>query len=79
MSADGGLYPELVRNRSFKDASRPVDWSLTNGADRHSTMSVDSSWPLNTLNLHSLRVNMDGRFTLEIGGSWGMNVVKGDR
>jgi phage tail sheath gpL-like len=42
-------------------------------------MSVDSSWPLNTLNLHSLRVNMDGRFTLEIGGSWGMNVVKGDR
>jgi len=43
LSADGGLNPELVRNRSCEDASQPVDWSLTNGADGHSTMSVDSS------------------------------------
>ena len=42
-------------------------------------MSVDASEPLNPFNRHSLRVKVDGAFTLENDGYWGMNIVKGDR
>ena len=30
MSADGGIYPELVRNRSFEDGEKPEFWKFTN-------------------------------------------------
>ena len=29
LSADGGIYPELVRNRSFEDADKPDSWKFT--------------------------------------------------
>jgi len=78
LSADGGIYPELVRNRSFEDSGQPDFWKLINNADGKSTMAIDSSQPLNTFNLHCLRVNVDGGFTLENDGYWGMNIVKGN-
>ena len=28
LAGDGGLYAELVRNRSFEDADKPDHWSL---------------------------------------------------
>ena len=89
LSADGGIYPELVRNRSFEDsdppspgsyggAGQPDHWQLSNAAGGQSAMSVDASEPLNPLNRHSLRVKVDGGVTLENGGYSGMNIVKGD-
>jgi alpha-L-arabinofuranosidase len=78
LSADGGIYPELVRNRSFEDADTPSYWTLTNSAGGNSAMTVDSALPLNTFNVHHLRVNVDGGFTLANDGYWGMNIVKGD-
>src|SRR5882724_12800988 len=30
LSADGGIYPELVRNRSFEDSDKPTDWTFAN-------------------------------------------------
>ncbi len=75
LSADGGLYPELVRNRSFEDAETPENWRLAGKG----TATIDSSRPLNAFNRHSLRVKADGAFTLENEGYWGMNIVKGDR
>jgi alpha-L-arabinofuranosidase len=75
LSADGGLYPELVRNRSFEDSDKPDFWKLSGG---NSTMAIDGSRPLNTFNTNSLRVNVDGAFTLQNDGYWGMNIVKGD-
>jgi alpha-L-arabinofuranosidase len=78
LSADGGIYPELVRNRSFEDAARPEYWRLLNVANGNSGMAIDSSEPLNPLNRCSLRVNVDRRFTLENEGYWGMNIVKSD-
>ena len=41
LSADGGIYPELVRNRSFEDAARPEYWRLLNF-----TNCVTVRWPL---------------------------------
>jgi hypothetical protein len=34
LSADGGIYPELVRNRSFEDSDQPENWDLTNRRQR---------------------------------------------
>jgi len=78
LSADGGLYPELVRNRSFEDAETPEFWKFSSDAGSSSSAAIDGSQPLNTFNLHSLRVNVDGAFTLQNEGYWGMNIVKGD-
>ena len=78
LSADGGLYPELVRNRSFEDADTPEFWKFSSDAGGNSSAAIDSDRPLNTFNLHSLRVNVDGAFSLQNEGYWGMNIVKGD-
>jgi len=72
LSADGGVYPELVRNRSFEDGDDPEYWKISGGE-----MAYDSSRPLNPLNRRSLRVKADGPFTLQNDGYWGMNVVDG--
>ena len=78
LSADGGIYPELVRNRSFEDAARPEYWRLLNATNSSSQMAIDVSKPLNPLNLHCLRVNVEGAFNLENEGYWGMNIIQGD-
>ncbi len=75
LSADGGIYPELVRNRSFEDAETPENWKFASAADGHSTAAIDSSQPLNPFNRHSLKIKLDGAFTLENDGYWGMNLV----
>src|SRR5215469_751671 len=78
LSADGGLYPELVRNRSFEDATMPDHWRLSKPEGSRSAMAIDSSVPLNALNRQCLKVTVDGSFILENGGYWGMNIVKGN-
>src|SRR5271168_5054315 len=56
LSADGGIYPELVRNRSFEDADQPDFWTVTDSNGGKSKIAVDSSLPLNPFNRHSLCV-----------------------
>ena len=79
LSADGGIYPELVRNRSFEDGDRPDHWRLERPDGSSSAMSIDTSRPLNPFNRRSLRVKLDGACTLANDGYWGMNLVKGER
>jgi len=74
LSADGGLYPELVRNRSFEDSDKPSDWKITGAGS-----TIDESKPLNPMNRRSLRLKISGAFTVRNEGYWGMNAVKGDR
>jgi alpha-L-arabinofuranosidase len=78
MSADGGIYPELVRNRSFEDSDQPDDWTVLNPSNDTHVISIDSSRPLNPFNRKSLRVDVSGSVTLENKGYWGMNMIKGD-
>ena len=78
LSADGGIYPEFVRNRSFEDSDQPDHWTLAKGADDKSEMAIDTSRPLDPMNRQSLRVRVYGALTLVNKGYWGMNVVKGE-
>ena len=78
LSADGGIYPEQVRNRSFEDSEKLENWNFANVGDGKSEATIDSSKSLNPLNKRSLRVKLDGAFTLENEGYYGMGIAKGE-
>jgi len=86
LSADGGIYPELVRNRSFEDGDKPDDWTFANVGIGNSAMTIATADvqakppvpPLNPFNRKSLRIKADGGFLLQNEGYWGMNIVAGD-
>jgi len=84
MSSDGGIYPELVRNRSFEDADTLENWKFATVGGSKSAAEVITSDvhaqppPLNPFNRKSLRVKVDGAFMLQNDGYWGMNIVAGD-
>jgi alpha-L-arabinofuranosidase len=83
LSADGGIYPELVKNRSFEDSDRLEGWRF-DSPDGKSAASVLNAGansdisPLNSVNRRSLHITADGAFELENGGYWGMNLVGGE-
>lgn len=63
LSADGGLYAELLRNRSFEDSDEPQHWSTANAPGAAATLRVtcEQPWadnPLNTRNKRSLRLDI---------------------
>lgn len=76
LSADGGIYPEQVRNRSFEDAAKPDFWNFASTGSGKSEMAVATVRPLNPLNKQHLRVRLDGAFTLENSGYYGMGIAK---
>lgn len=70
-SMTGGLYPEMVNNRSMMaDPSTPVDWSPVGAA----TISLDAANPLNTALTRALRVDLAGRGGVANDGYWGFPV-----
>ncbi|MCL5096899.1 MAG: alpha-L-arabinofuranosidase [Candidatus Omnitrophica bacterium] len=79
-SADGGIYPEQVRNRSFEDSDQPDHWALETTGSAAGEMAIDSSKPLNPLNRRGLRLKITGadagKVRLVNRGYWGMAVSK---
>lgn len=74
-AGDGGLYAELVRNRSFEeDMNNPICWSTVGNAQ----MSLTTDNMLNVVQERALRVVLKG---LNAGvrneGYWGINIVNG--
>src|SRR6476469_393622 len=58
-SYDGGLYGELVRNRSFKeDAKDPLHWALVQEGGAAAAMSLDPAQPLNDAVATSLKLTI---------------------
>lgn len=85
LSADGGLYPELVRNRSFEDADTLQNWKFISDDDKSSASIITADVqarppvsPLNPFNRKSICINSNGSFKLENDGYWGINVVQGE-
>ena len=57
-SADGGLYAEMVQNRSFEDFNLPMGWTLLNEGGGAVTMELDKTQPLNDQNPTCLRLDI---------------------
>ena len=79
-SFDGGLYAELIRNRSFKeDAKEPVHWSLIQENGGTGSISLDPSTPFNDAIGTSLKLTViSGAKGQRVGianeGFWGIPV-----
>ena len=74
-AADGGLYAELIRNRSFEDnAKTAVEWSTIGNA----TMALTTKKMLNSKQRQALTVNFKGAGDgVSNAGFWGINAVQG--
>lgn len=55
---DGGIYAEMIQNRSFEDASVPVAWTVVKDSDADVSISLDKTLPLNASNPTSLRLDI---------------------
>ncbi len=77
--ADGGLYPERVKNRSFEFPDPLMGWRIggTGGTARIVTVRDDT--PPGSNNRHYLRITSDGggRVSLSNEGFFGMGVERG--
>lgn len=77
---DGGLYAEMVRNRSFYDPANAYYWTSALQGTATGSMSVDSTMPLNTNIPNSLKLTMtsgSGSVGAVNSGYWGMSVSNG--
>jgi alpha-L-arabinofuranosidase len=75
-AGEGGLYAEMVRNRSFYDPANADYWTLVTHGSAAGTMTVDSAQPLNTNIPNALRLTMSsgaGSVGAANAGFWGMS------
>jgi len=56
--ADGGLYAELVQNRSFEHAEHFYAYGKVTRGDAAGDLSIETEQPLNTKNPHYLRLSV---------------------
>lgn len=80
-AADGGLYAELIRNRSFEDDDTLSAWSVKKGNGSKITTHVVHENLLNNVQRNALLVDVSAcsKSTASIvnSGFWGINSVKG--
>lgn len=79
--ADGGLYAELVKNRSFEFPDAMMGWSTTRSAKQNGILEIYDQEPFNAANPHYLRVKVysdkDGCLVSNEGFR-GMGIREGD-
>ena len=79
-AGEGGLYAELVRNRSFENSTNADFWTLVTQGTDTGAISVDTGRPLNTNNPRSLKLTLtSGTGSLGAGnaGFWGLALQQG--
>ncbi|MGI6232198.1 MAG: alpha-L-arabinofuranosidase C-terminal domain-containing protein [Prevotella sp.] len=80
-AADGGLYAELISNRSFEDNDKQADgWQLTASGEKAATMRLVTKSLLNNAQHQALEVTFKGSQELtgvSNSGFWGINAVQG--
>src|SRR5208282_4163690 len=57
-AGEGGLYAEMLQNRSFEDATAPIGWTLLKGQDDDASISLDTGKPLNANNPTCLKLTI---------------------
>ena len=82
LSADGGIYPEQVRNRNFEDSDQPDHWTSVCSGLAKMELSIDREKPLSPKNPRALKVAIaepgNGRAGVANSGFYGMGGVKGE-
>lgn len=81
-AGDGGIYPEMVRNRSFEESEKPTHWMLHAEGGATASMQVQPASPLTASNRHSLKLTVEdrlGRAGIVNGGFWGMALKQGEK
>jgi len=77
-AGEGGLYGELVRNRSFEDGETPAGWQLINRGGNRGSLELSGDQPLNGAQRKSLRLRVAAAGNGEAGvineGYWGIAV-----
>jgi alpha-L-arabinofuranosidase len=80
-AGDGGLYAELVRNRSFEDSLDAMPgWTFHAAAGAAGRMALEADHLLNSAQARALKIEVDapgGTVRVVNEGWWGINVVKG--
>lgn len=80
-AGDGGIYAELIRNRSFEDADKPLFWELNAGTGK-AAISIESASGASEHNKQVLKLAVtdagNSRVTLANPGYWGIAVEKGE-
>lgn len=79
-AGEGGIYAEMVRNRSFRNSANPDYWTLVTNGVATGRMRVDFSQPLNTNKPCSLYLTMlsgSGGIGAANPGFWGMSLQSG--
>lgn len=72
-AGDGGLYAELLRNRSFEDADAPNHWKAGDG----SSIRIVGKEPAARFNRRALEVRFERRGSVSNEGYWGVAVRSG--
>jgi alpha-L-arabinofuranosidase len=79
-AGEGGIYAEMVQNRSFYSSTTANFWALATQGTAAGSMSVDTGKPLNT-NIHNaLKLTMQsgtGSVGAANSGFWGMSLQAG--
>ena len=82
LGGDGGLYGELIRNRSFEESTTPVHWKFVKEGVADGEMSIDSIYVLSEKNTHYLKLKvlhaLEGYVGVANDGYWGIPVRKGE-
>ena len=79
-AGEGGIYAEMIRNRSFRNSANPDYWTVVTNGAATGTMRVDFSQPLNTNKPCSLYLKMlsgIGGIGAANSGFWGMSLQTG--
>jgi len=80
LGADGGLYAELVKNRSFEFPDPMMGWSKLSPSKSVGTLAIRDQNPFNARNPHYLRIESQGKdlFGVANEGFRGIGVRQGE-
>jgi alpha-L-arabinofuranosidase len=75
--ADGGLYPELVKNGSFEFPNALMGWHIAGADGKSRTVTVRDDTPKDSNNRHYLRITSDGSKAIDLSneGFFGMGAA----
>ncbi len=79
-AGEGGLYAELVNNRSFEDSTNSIpNWTFYSNGVARGSIALETADLLNAAQSRALRLDVAAAGTVGVAndGYWGINVVKG--